>query len=80
MPGEHRPHVGEVAVLEDQRIAGVGEATAGALDRRRIAVDGQDAAAGEDALEQRAGDPAGTERAVDGHLPRTGLQALYEWV
>ena len=72
--------VGEVAVHEDQGVPGGGEAPARAGQRRGVAVDGDDAATGTDALQQRGGDAAGAEGAVDEHLPRSGLQALYEGV
>ncbi len=72
--------IGEVAVHEGQGGLGTGESPARAVERRGIAVDGDDAATGAYALEERGGDAACTECAVDEQLPRSGLQALYEGV
>ena len=70
--------IGEVAVGEDEAVAAAGETPAGRRDRIGIAVDGEHPPGRADAFQERGGDTAAAQGAVDGDLAFTGLQGFYE--
>jgi len=64
-------------VSDDHRVAKLGQRVPASLDRRGIAVDPEQPAAGCDPLQDLAGVARLPEGAVDRDRARTGLEQLY---
>jgi hypothetical protein len=75
--GSYRAKLGKPSVNDHHRIAKLSQRVPTRLDRRGIAVDPEQPAAGCDPLQDLAGVARLPEGAVDRDRPRSGLEQLY---